>query len=65
MTVMMKETQLEGNMQALPSKNGDEAPTETLLKKIEALEKENERMKSLLLTDELTGLYNKRFLPAA
>lgn len=32
-----------------------------LRKQIEALEKENNHLKSLLLTDELTGLYNKRF----
>jgi two-component system cell cycle response regulator len=61
MTAMKKVTHLKGNMQALPSEKGDETPSETLLKKIAALEKENERMKSLLLTDELTGLYNKRF----
>jgi two-component system cell cycle response regulator len=32
-----------------------------LRKQIEALERENSHLKSLLLTDELTGLYNKRF----
>ena len=32
-----------------------------LRRRIEALEKENNNLKSLLLTDELTGLYNKRF----
>jgi diguanylate cyclase (GGDEF)-like protein len=32
-----------------------------LRKRIEALERENDNLKSLLLTDELTGLYNKRF----
>lgn len=32
-----------------------------LHKRIQALEKENDNLKSLLLTDELTGLYNKRF----
>jgi diguanylate cyclase (GGDEF)-like protein len=34
---------------------------EDLLRKIEDLNRENLRLKSLLLTDELTGLYNKRF----
>jgi len=33
-----------------------------LRKQIEALERENSHLRSLLLTDELTGLYNKRFL---
>jgi diguanylate cyclase (GGDEF)-like protein len=32
-----------------------------LRKQIEALERENNHLRSLLLTDELTGLYNKRF----
>ncbi len=32
-----------------------------LHKRIQELEKENDNLKSLLLTDELTGLYNKRF----
>ena len=32
-----------------------------LHERIQALEKENDNLKSLLLTDELTGLYNKRF----
>jgi len=38
------------------SKDEDE-----LLKRIEALERENGKLKSLMLTDELTDLYNKRF----
>jgi len=32
-----------------------------LLKRIEEVERENSHLKSLLLTDEVTGLYNKRF----
>ena len=32
-----------------------------LVKRIAQIEKENEHLKSLLLTDDLTGLYNKRF----
>ena len=32
-----------------------------LLRRIEEIERENSHLKSLLLTDELTGLYNKRF----
>lgn len=32
-----------------------------LVKTIEELKRENSHLKSLLLTDELTGLYNKRF----
>jgi len=36
-------------------------PSDELLKRAEELENENTRLKSLLLTDELTGLYNKRF----
>lgn len=32
-----------------------------LVKRIEELNRENNHLKSLLLTDELTGLYNKRF----
>jgi len=35
-----------------------------LLKRIEEIERENTRLKSLLLTDELTGLYNRRFFSA-
>jgi two-component system, cell cycle response regulator len=34
---------------------------EDLARRIEDLARENVRLKSLLLTDELTGLYNKRF----
>ena len=34
---------------------------ELLIKRIAEIEKENEHLKSLLLTDDLTGLYNKRF----
>lgn len=34
---------------------------EELLKRSEEIERDNHRLKSLLLTDELTGLYNKRF----
>ncbi len=37
------------------------AQSEELQRRIEELENENGRLKSLLLTDELTGLYNKRF----
>ncbi|MCK9362339.1 MAG: diguanylate cyclase [Syntrophales bacterium] len=36
-------------------------PLDELLRRVTELENENERLKSLLLTDELTGLYNKRF----
>jgi diguanylate cyclase (GGDEF)-like protein len=34
---------------------------EKLIKRISEIEKENEHLRSLLLTDDLTGLYNKRF----
>ncbi len=37
------------------------ASKDELLIRINELKKENEHLKSLLLTDELTGLYNKRF----
>ncbi len=43
-------------MKRLVNKSEDE-----LRKRIETLERENDTLKSLLLTDELTGLYNKRF----
>lgn len=36
-------------------------PGENLLKRLLKLEKENLHLKSLSITDELTGLYNKRF----
>jgi len=36
-------------------------PQEDLLGRLLKLEKENQRLKSLSITDELTGLYNKRF----
>lgn len=40
---------------------GKKTPADELLRRVAELENENERLKSLLLTDELTGLYNKRF----
>jgi diguanylate cyclase (GGDEF)-like protein len=43
------------------TKKGKKTPADELLRRLEELETENERLKSLLLTDELTGLYNKRF----
>ena len=43
------------------TKNQKRAPLDELLRRLEELQNENERLKSLLLTDELTGLYNKRF----
>ena len=36
-------------------------PGEDLLRRIAALERENRQLKSLSLSDDLTGLYNKRF----
>lgn len=35
--------------------------TDELLRRLEEIERENNHLKSLLLTDELTGLYNRRF----
>lgn len=35
--------------------------TDELLRRLEEIERENTHLKSLLLTDELTGLYNRRF----
>jgi diguanylate cyclase (GGDEF)-like protein len=36
-------------------------PAEDLLERLAALERENRQLKSLSLSDDLTGLYNKRF----
>jgi len=36
-------------------------PAEDLLKRLATLERENKQLKSLSLSDDLTGLYNKRF----
>lgn len=41
---------------AVPVKNGED-----LLERVYRLEKENRQLKSLSVTDELTGLFNKRF----
>ncbi len=42
-------------------KGQESASQEELLRRVRDLERENQHLKSLLLTDELTGLYNKRF----
>lgn len=43
------------------TKKRKQTPSDELPERVEVLENENGRLKSLLLTDELTGLYNKRF----
>jgi len=51
----------KGTIRVPKLKKEKETTPKTMMKRIEELEEENDRLKSLLLIDELTGLYNKRF----
>jgi diguanylate cyclase (GGDEF)-like protein len=58
---MREEVRLNGTKASMMNEHAAADGREDLVRRIEELARENVHLKSLLLTDELTGLYNKRF----